>query len=280
MILLDGKKLAEIKKAEIRKDIGGRYICLATVLVGDDPASHIYVNSKIKACSEVGITSKSVNLDSNVDEDELIAVINDLNEDDSVHGILLQLPLPPHINKDRVMEMINHKKDVDCFHSYNVGTIGGLAPATPTGIMMMLDSINYDLAGKNVLVIGRSSIVGRPAALLCIDRGATVTVSNSRTKNLKELALMADVIIAAAGVPKLLTADMVKEGAVVIDVGINRVLVDGKKKLVGDVDFENVKEKTYAITPVPGGVGPMTICALMYNCLKLYTNNRRSSDFV
>ncbi|MGB9766626.1 MAG: bifunctional methylenetetrahydrofolate dehydrogenase/methenyltetrahydrofolate cyclohydrolase FolD [Sulfurihydrogenibium sp.] len=281
MILLDGKTLAEKVKEEIKQEVdyyvqkGYRRPTLSVILVGNNPASQIYVNKKIKDCQSVGINSKPFFLPENVTQIELLDLIGQLNADEEVDGILVQLPLPSHINTLEIIEAINPKKDVDGFHPLNVGKLAtgrsdGIVPCTPFGIIKLLEHYNIDTFGKDVVVVGASNIVGKPMSLLFLkDEKSTVTVCHKNTKDLKSHTLKADILVVAVGKPKLITADMVKEGVVVIDVGINRV--DGK--IVGDVDFENVKEKAYAITPVPGGVGPMTVAMLLYNTLNAYKKN-------
>jgi len=281
MILLDGKTLAEKVKEEIKQEVdyyvqkGYRRPTLSVILVGNNPASQIYVNKKIKDCQSVGINSKPFFLPENVTQIELLDLIGQLNADEEVDGILVQLPLPSHINTLEIIEAINPKKDVDGFHPLNVGKLAtgrsdGIVPCTPFGIIKLLEHYNIDTFGKDVVVVGASNIVGKPMSLLFLkDEKSTVTVCHKNTKDLKSHTLKADILVVAVGKPKLITADMVKEGVVVIDVGINRV--DGK--IVGDVDFENVKEKAYAITPVPGGVGPMTVAMLLYNTLNIYKKN-------
>ncbi|PMP77045.1 MAG: bifunctional methylenetetrahydrofolate dehydrogenase/methenyltetrahydrofolate cyclohydrolase FolD [Sulfurihydrogenibium sp.] len=281
MILLDGKTLAEKVKEEIKQEVdyyvqkGYRRPTLSVILVGNNPASQIYVNKKIKDCQSVGINSKPFFLPENITQIELLDLIGQLNADEEVDGILVQLPLPSHINTLEIIEAINPKKDVDGFHPLNVGKLAtgrsdGIVPCTPFGIIKLLEHYNIDTFGKDVVVVGASNIVGKPMSLLFLkDEKSTVTVCHKNTKDLKSHTLKADILVVAVGKPKLITADMVKEGVVVIDVGINRV--DGK--IVGDVDFENVKEKAYAITPVPGGVGPMTVAMLLYNTLNIYKKN-------
>ena len=273
-ILIDGKRISaeikdelKIKAEELKKN--GKEACLAVVLVGNDPASSVYVNNKKKACAYVGIRSLSYELPEETTEEELLQLINKLNADDSVNGILVQLPLPRHINEDRIIEAISPLKDVDGFSPVSVGNLcigrPGFVSCTPAGIIQLLKRSGIQIEGKNCVVIGRSNIVGKPMALLMLRENATVTVCHSRTINLKEIAKTADILIVAIGKPKFITAEYVKEGAVVIDVGIHRK-DDGK--LCGDVDFDDVAPKAYAITPVPGGVGPMTIAMLMNNCIE------------
>ncbi|MZH45603.1 MAG: bifunctional methylenetetrahydrofolate dehydrogenase/methenyltetrahydrofolate cyclohydrolase FolD [Nitrospinae bacterium] len=276
MVLIDGKKVSmEIRsrlkqETEELKNKTGRMPGLATVLVGEDPASAVYVRNKNKVCQEVGFQSFGQNLPAETTEDELLEVIKKLNENDEVNGILVQLPLPDHIDSEKILLSIKPEKDVDGFHPINVGklAIGNalLTPCTPTGIIELLDYYNIEIAGKHAVVLGRSNIVGKPVALLLLQRNATVTICHSRTSNLKQVTSQADILIAAVGRPGFVGSEMVKDNAVVIDVGINRV--DGK--LTGDVEFEPVAEKTSYITPVPGGVGPMTIALLMENTLKAF----------
>lgn len=242
---------------------------LAVVIVGDDPASRVYVNNKKKACEFVGFKSEEYALSAETTQEELLALVEELNNKSDINGILVQLPLPKHLDEKQVIEAIAPIKDVDAFHAVNVGKIMigdyDFLPCTPAGVMEMLDSYKIQVSGKDCVVIGRSNIVGKPMAMLLLHQNGTVTICHSRTKNLKEVCSKADILVAAVGIPKFVTADMVKEGAVVIDVGMDR---DENGKLCGDVDFENVKNKTSYITPVPGGVGPMTIATLMKNTLK------------
>ena len=260
---------------------------LAVILVGDDPASQVYVRNKGKKCEELGMHSETIVLPKETTEEELLSRIDALNRDPAIHGFLVQLPLPKHIDEDKVIEAIDPSKDVDGFHPVNVGRmlIGkpGFLPATPASVQQMLLRSGVETAGKHVVVVGRSNIVGKPMAALMIQRGlgadSTVTVVHSKTPDLGAITRQADILIVAIGKPRFITADMVKEGAVVIDVGTNRIDDPTHPKgsrLVGDVDFENVKEKVSAITPVPGGVGPMTICMLMANAVKAAENAARS----
>ena len=276
-MLIDGKLISNQIKEELHKEVlelknkYGRTPKLAVILVGDDPASHVYVRNKEKACEKVGIENLLIKKDASITEEELLVMIDELNNDDTVDGILVQLPLPRHINEMKVVEAISPKKDVDGFHPESAASLflgkDGFVPCTPAGVMELLDAINYDLNGKEVVVVGRSNNVGKPVALLALQKNATVTMAHSRTKNLKEVCARADVLIVAVGKPELITADYVKEGAVVIDIGINRK-ADGK--LCGDVKFDEVAPKTSAITPVPGGVGPMTVTLLMKNTVEAY----------
>lgn len=273
-IIIDGKKVSAQVKEQVRIETEelvkkGIKPGLAVIIVGDDPASRVYVNNKKKACEKVGFLSKEFALPATTTQEELLALVNELNEDKEINGILCQLPLPKGLDEKAVIEAISPLKDVDAFHASNVGKIMigdyDFLPCTPAGVMEMLHSYNIPVEGKECVVIGRSNIVGKPMAMLLLHENGTVTITHSRTKNLKEVTKRADILVAAIGKPKFVTADMVKEGAVVIDVGMDR---DEKGKLCGDVDFENVKEKCSAITPVPGGVGPMTIAVLMKNTLK------------
>lgn len=266
--IIDGKAVSAKVKEEVRQEIerDGLDIGLAVVIVGDDPASRVYVNNKKKACEVCGIKSYEYALPAETTEEQLLELVNTLNKDDKVNGILVQLPLPKHLNEEKVIERISPMKDVDAFHASNVGKImiGNYAflPCTPAGCMELIHSTGVDVSGKECVVIGRSNIVGKPMAMLLLHENGTVTICHSRTKNLKEVCRRADILIAAVGRAGFVTADMVKDGAVVIDVGINRN-ADGK--LCGDVAYDEVKEKASFITPVPGGVGPMTIAMLMKN---------------
>ena len=277
MTIIDGKALSEKTFEEIKETHdelqkkAGRKAGLAVIIVGENPASKIYVRNKIRACEKVGFNSETIRLDESISEENLLLEIEKLNNDDNIDGILVQLPLPKHINELEVINAISAEKDVDGFHTTNIGKmmIGdetGFLPCTPAGVIQMFEEYNIDLEGKDVLVIGQSNIVGKPMILLLIKKRATVQVCNSKTKNLSEKLQKSDVVVAAAGSPKLVKASDVKEGVVVIDVGINRV--DGK--LCGDVDFDEVSKKASFITPVPGGVGPMTIAMLIKNTLKSY----------
>ena len=272
--IIDGKAIA----AKVRGRIGSTVSTLkeqgvtpglAVVLVGDDPASRVYVGMKKKMCIELGMYSADHELPASTTEAELLTLIGQLNADARVHGILVQLPLPDHIDTDKVLEAISPDKDADGFHPYNVGRLAigkpTFQPCTPYGVMVMLDEIGYDLKGKEVVVVGRSNIVGKPVALMCLSRHATVTICHSRTKDLPDVVRRADVVIAAVGRAEMVKGDWIKPGAVVIDVGINRV---GEKKLVGDVEYAAAAERASAITPVPGGVGPMTIAMLLQNTLE------------
>ena len=271
--IIDGKAVSASVKdsvatetAELKKQ--GVNVCLAVVIVGNDPASRVYVNNKKKACEYCGIKSLEYALPEETTMDELLSLVDELNNNDEVNGILVQLPLPKHLNEEAVINAISPGKDVDAFHPSNVGRImiGNyhFLPCTPAGVMELIKSIDYDLTGKNCVVIGRSNIVGKPMSMLLLHKNATVTICHSRTVNLAEITSKADVLVAAVGIAKFVKPDMVKEGAVVIDVGMDR---DENGKLCGDVDFAAVEPKTSAITPVPGGVGPMTIAMLMKNTI-------------
>lgn len=270
-IIIDGKLVAQEVKAKVSKKVkelqeNGITPGLAVIIIGNNPASRIYVNNKKKACAEVSIYSKEYTLPDTTSQKELIELISKLNNDDSINGILVQLPLPNHINEKAIIEAIDPLKDVDAFHEINVGKIMigeyDLLPCTPAGIIELLNSQNIEIEGKHCVVVGRSNIVGKPMAMLLLHRNGTVTICHSKTKNLKEICKNADILIAAVGKAKFITSDMVKKGAVVIDVGMNK---DENSKLCGDVDFDNVKKIASYITPVPGGVGPMTIAMLMKN---------------
>ena len=270
--IIDGKAVSAFLKDGIKKEClelkeKGVSVCLAVIIVGDDPASRTYVNNKKKACEAVGIISREYALPADTSMAELLALIDELNNDRAVNGILCQLPLPKGLSDELVIKAISPKKDVDAFNPYSVGRIMigdyDFVPCTPAGIMEMLKYEGIEIAGKSCVVIGRSNIVGKPMAMLLLHANGTVTVCHSKTKNLKEICRNADILVAAVGKAKFVTEDMVKPGAVVIDVGMNRE----NGKLCGDVDFDSVKEKASAITPVPGGVGPMTIAMLMQNTL-------------
>lgn len=270
-VLIDGKALSARKREEIKKKCEifeqeyGRKICLAVVLVGNDPASEVYVRNKIRGCEATDIRSLSFTLPQTASQNDVEQLICALSADESVDGILVQLPLPKGLDEDRILNLIPPEKDVDGFHPVNVGKLllgkETIVACTPMGVMTMLHDNDISVAGKNTVVIGRSNIVGKPMAMLLLRDHATVTICHSRTKNLKKICKNADILVAAIGKPEFVTADMVKDGAVVIDVGINRV----NGKLKGDVDFDSVKEKASYITPVPGGVGPMTITTLLEN---------------
>jgi methylenetetrahydrofolate dehydrogenase (NADP+)/methenyltetrahydrofolate cyclohydrolase len=271
--IIDGRQLSQ----NLRLDYGQRVKDLlsqgvqpglAVILVGDNPASQVYVKNKVLACKEIGMTSLLLQFEADMTQAQLLQEIHRLNHDSSVHGILVQLPLPKHIDPQAVIQAISAQKDVDGFHLESAGALmcgaQGFWPCTPHGCLKMLDSIGYDLSGKHAVVVGRSNIVGKPMALMLLQRNATVSICHSQTSNLKEITLQADVLVAAVGIQRLITADMVKPGAVVIDVGMNR---DDQGKLCGDVDFEAVRSVASFITPVPGGVGPMTITMLLANTL-------------
>ncbi len=271
MYLIDGKAAAKKIRAELGlevkalKDEKGVIPGLAVIIVGNDPASKVYVDKKHKACQQLGIHSEVYVMEETIEEGELLSKIDELNHRGDIHGILVQLPLPGHISEKKVIEKIDPDKDVDGFHPINAGKLlvgeETFLPCTPHGIIKLLELEGIEIEGKHAVVIGRSNIVGKPAASLLLQRNATVTTCHSKTKNLKEITQLADILVVALGSPNFVTADMVKPGAVVIDVGVNRL----EKKLVGDVDFERVKEVAGYITPVPGGVGPMTITMLLYN---------------
>lgn len=278
-IYIDGKKIAEQIKEELKEaveDLGaaGKHPCLAVVQVGDDPASKVYVKNKQKACLYIGIKSLSYELGGETSEEELLVLIRQLNADKNVHGILVQLPLPVQIDEDRIIKAIAPEKDVDGFHPVNAGNLltgaEGFLSCTPAGVIQLLKRSGISIQGKECVVVGRSNNVGKPMALMLLRENGTVTVAHSQTRNLKEVTKRADILIAALGQPKFITSEYVKEGAVVIDVGIHR---DASNRLCGDVDFDRVAEKAAAITPVPGGVGPMTVAMLMYNCVKSVENS-------
>ncbi len=278
--ILSGKDVSERIKDGLAKEVEtlkeqGIFPGLAVIIVGDDPASRVYVNNKKKACERLGIYSEEYALSENTSEAELLGLIDELNGKDYISGILVQLPLPKHISEENVIERINPKKDVDAFHPVNVGKIMtgdyDFVPCTPAGIMELIKESEVSVSGKECVVVGRSNIVGKPMAMLLLHANGTVTVCHSRTKDLKEKAKNADILVVAVGKPDFVTGDMVKKGAVVIDVGINRI---AEKKLVGDVDFETAEKVAGAITPVPGGVGPMTIAMLMKNTVKAALINK------
>jgi len=278
--ILDGKSLAFQKKIILKDKLSELSITLslAVILVGDDPASIIYIKAKEKACKDVGIFPLTKILPTTCSEEELLKLIEELNNNLDIHGILIQLPLPKHINTHKILESVDPKKDVDCFHPTNLGYlftgISDFAPATAAGILMLIDSFSkkWQLQSKNILMIGASNIVGKPTAMLLLQKQATITIAHKMTINLKDLCLKSDLIISAVGVPNLITKDMVKENSILIDVGMNRIKNNSLKgyTLVGDMDFNNLKNKVLAITPVPGGVGPMTIYALLHNLYLLY----------
>ncbi len=273
-LLIDGKKISTEIKDELKITVEelkkqGVETCLAVIQVGDDPASSIYVRNKKGACAYVGIESLSYELPEETTEEQLVKLVKELNENDNVHGILVQLPLPKHINADTIIRTISPDKDVDGFHPESVGRLcigePGFVSCTPAGIIQLLKRSGIEIEGKECVVVGRSNIVGKPMSILLLRENGTVTITHSRTKDLKEVTGRADILVVAIGKPKFITADYVKEGAVVIDVGMHR---NEENKLCGDVDFDDIKDKVSAITPVPGGVGPMTIAMLMYNCVE------------
>ena len=274
-VIIDGKAVAKEVQKQIKDDVDGlerRWGLapgLAVVLVGDDPASHIYVRNKEKACKEVGIKSFEHVLPATITERDLLALVHQLNKDKRIHGILVQLPLPPHIRAEKILEAVSPNKDIDGFHPVNQGLLAlgadGFKPCTPMGIMKLLESVHCDPKGRNAVVVGRSNIVGKPVALMLLGKHATVTICHSRTASLRDEVGRADILIVAIGKAGLVRGDWVKPGAVVIDVGVNR---SPSGKLCGDVEFDTAKDRASAISPVPGGVGPMTICMLLYNTLK------------
>lgn len=272
--LIDGKKIAAEIKDELKEKVSklkeeGIHICLAVIQVGDDPASSIYVNNKKKACAYIGIESLAYELPEDTTQEELVSLVQKLNGDAKVNGILVQLPLPDHIDADAIIRTISPDKDVDGFHPESVGRLcigaEGFVSCTPAGVIQLLKRSGIGIAGKECVVIGRSNIVGKPMSILLLRENGTVTITHSRTEDLKKVTGRADILVVAIGRPKFVTKDFVKAGAVVIDVGMHR---NADNKLCGDVDFEDVKDKVSAITPVPGGVGPMTIAMLMYNCVR------------
>ncbi|MDE6420556.1 MAG: bifunctional methylenetetrahydrofolate dehydrogenase/methenyltetrahydrofolate cyclohydrolase FolD [Lachnospiraceae bacterium] len=280
--IIDGKAISAQIKEEVKAQVAayrdrGAEITLAVIQVGNDPASSVYVGNKKKACAYVGIRSLAYELSGETTEEELLTLIADLNGREDVHGILVQLPLPAQIDENKVINAIDPRKDVDGFHPQNVGALctgqDGFVSCTPAGIIQLLTRSGISIEGKECVVIGRSNIVGKPMALLLLKENGTVTVCHSKTKNVKEVAKRADILIAAVGKPRMITEEYVKEGAVVIDVGIHR---NAENKLCGDVDYESVAPHTSAITPVPGGVGPMTIAMLMYNCVEAYRFRERN----
>lgn len=292
-IIINGKKIASdlceklSQKIDILKREYNIFPCLKVILVGSNPASQVYVRNKQKKAESIGINSETIVLSDSISEDELIEKVNTLNEDPSVHGILVQLPLPKHINTNRIINTVSVEKDVDGFHDNNVGKLvkgekNCLIPCTPKGSLYLIKSVEENLSGKNAVVIGRSNIVGKPMFHLLLQEHCTVTILHSQSKDLTEYCSKADIVVAAVGKPNFVQADWIKKGAIVIDVGINSVNIGGQKSLVGDVDFDKVQEKTKAITPVPGGVGPMTIVFLMMNtviaaCLQKGVN---TSNFI
>lgn len=271
--LLDGRIVSDSLLSQVKQEVDalkGKGISpkLVVIVVGENPASQVYVKKKQEACEKVGIMSERVAFPESVTQEELLAKIEELNKDEAVSGMIVQLPLPKHIEEPKVIKAINPYKDVDGFHAYNVGKMflskdfEDLAPCTPKGVTLILEHFGIDVAGMDAVVIGKSNIVGKPMTVMLLNRGATVTTCHSRTKNLSKFTKEADLVVVAVGKPKFLTAEMVKDGAVVVDVGINR-MEDGK--LVGDADFEGLKDKVSALTPVPGGVGPMTVACLLAN---------------
>lgn len=278
MKILDGKKIAGEIKEELKKDVlvlkeKGIVPSLSVILVGGDEASKIYIRNKVKACEELGIVSKVYSLAEDTREKELFSLINKLNDDSSVHGLLVQSPVPKHIDERKVIEVVSPKKDVDCFHPENVGRmVAGrpkFLPCTPAGIIELLKRNDIEIAGREAVVVGRSNIVGKPLANMLINESATVTICHSKTRDLRNICRRADILIAAVGKAGLITSDMVNKDVTVIDVGMNR---NEEGKLVGDVDFENVSKFSFAITPVPGGVGPMTVAMLMQNTVRAAKN--------
>ncbi|MBT8139886.1 MAG: bifunctional methylenetetrahydrofolate dehydrogenase/methenyltetrahydrofolate cyclohydrolase FolD [Gammaproteobacteria bacterium] len=275
--IIDGKAFADQLSEKLTKEVAALKSelslqpCIAVVLVGDDPASHVYVKNKVKRCEQLGIRSIEHRLEESTSQQDLLALIASLNENSDVHGILVQLPVPEHIDDKAVLAAIDPTKDVDGFHVQNMGALAvgepGMVPCTPLGSLMLLKSVLPELSGKHAVIVGRSNIVGKPMALLLLQQHCTVTIVHSRTIDIEAHCRRADILVAAVGIPHFIKADWVKPGAVVIDVGINRIVEDGKSRLVGDVDFDAVRPKTSAITPVPGGVGPMTIACLMHNTI-------------
>lgn len=275
--IIDGKAISAQIKEELKERVSqlkteGIEVTLAVIQVGSDPASSVYVRNKKKACENIGIRSLAYELEETTSQEELLKLVDELNNREDVNGILVQLPLPGHIEEEKILNAIHPNKDVDGFHPQNVGALcigkAGFVSCTPAGIIQLLKRSGIEIAGKECVVIGRSNIVGKPMALLLLGENGTVTIAHSKTKDLKEVTKRADILIVAVGKPKMITAEYVKEGAVVIDVGIHR---NQENKLCGDVDFESVAPKCSAITPVPGGVGPMTIAMLMYNCVEALT---------
>ena len=284
--ILDGKAQAAVIKNQIKDKIAvlkesakvsevSEVPCMAVVQVGDDPASTIYIRQKEKACEEVGMGFKKVSLPGDISREAMLAEIDALNADKNVHGFMVQQPLPKHLDADEIVDRIKPGKDVDCLHPYNVGLVtegkGSLLPCTPAGVIALLDAYDIDLKGKHAVIVGRSRIVGKPLGMMMLNRNATVTYCHSQTKNLKEICQQADVLAVAIGRAKFVTADMIKPGCILVDVGINRV-DESSKKICGDVDYEGCLEKASYITPVPGGIGPMTVATLVANGLKAYEN--------
>lgn len=276
-MIISGKEISVKIKDQLKKEVESvkenypRLPKLVVILIGDNQASQTYVRNKERGCAYIGIESEVLRHDDSFSESDLLEEIDRLNNDDSVDGILVQLPLPKHIKEDKILNAIDPNKDVDGFHPQNVAKLflgqPSLVPCTPKGMLVLLDEINYDLKGKEVVIVGRSNIVGKPVSLLCLQKDATVTIAHSKTKDLKKICSRADVLIAAIGKAKFFDHEYVKDGAVVLDVGINR---DENNKLCGDVDFDDVIDKVKAITPVPGGIGPMTITMLMQNTLEAF----------
>lgn len=273
-MIIDGKKISAQMKEELKSRVArmkeeGVSVCLAVIQVGEDPASTVYVGNKKKACAYIGIESRAYELPAKTTQEELLALIDQLNKDASVNGILVQLPVPDHIDEKKVIEAISPAKDVDGFHPQSVGALSigepGFVSCTPAGVIQLLKRSGIAIEGKECVVVGRSNIVGKPMAMLLLRENGTVTVCHSRTRNLREICRRADILVAAIGKPKFFDASYVKDGAVIIDVGIHR---SEQNKLCGDVDYDSVVDKVSAITPVPGGVGPMTIAMLMYNCVE------------
>lgn len=272
--IIDGKVISKQIKDELKEEVAalkeqGKNVCLAVIQVGSDPASTVYVSNKKKACAYIGIESLAYELKEETTEEELVVLVQELNADEHVNGILVQLPLPAHINEDRIIQTIAPEKDVDGFHPISVGNLvigtEGFLPCTPAGIIQLLKRSDIEIQGKECVIVGRSNIVGKPMAILLLRENGTVTVTHSRTKDLKEVTKRADILVVAMGKPKFITEEYVKDGAVIIDVGMHR---NAENKLCGDVDFDRVKDMASAITPVPGGVGPMTIAMLMNNCVE------------
>ena len=280
--IIDGKALSVVVKDEVKEQVAsleaeyGRKPCLCVIIVGENPASQVYVRNKVKAAAYTGMDSKLIELPAEVSEDELLAQIAALNEDPAVDGILVQLPLPKHIDEEKVIDAIAREKDVDGFHPDNVSGLWlgkeCIVPCTPAGVIRLIDSAGVQIAGKTAVVVGRSNIVGKPVAKLLLDRNATVIIAHSRTEDLKAITLLADILVVAVGRAGLITGDMVKEGATVIDVGMNR---NSEGKLCGDVDYDSCFERAGYITPVPGGVGPMTIAMLMKNTITCFLSRQK-----
>ena len=277
--IIDGKLISQQIKDELKEKVAtlkseGKEICLAVIQVGNDPASTVYVGNKKKACEYIGIKSLAYEVPEETTEEELLGIIDKLNKDDSVHGILVQLPVPKHINEEKIINAISPSKDVDGFHPASVGALSigqkGFVSCTPAGVIQLLKRSNIEISGKECVVIGRSNIVGKPMSMLLLRENGTVTICHSRTKDLKEVCKRADILVVAIGKPRMIDASYVKEGATVIDVGIHR---DENNKLCGDVDYASVEPVAGAITPVPGGVGPMTIAMLMNNCVEAGLND-------